>query len=279
MKFYYINHKGERINFYEFPYLFQEGELLNWKYSYNSEDEKEIRLYKEPKEFKVKIAVMPNNSLTYEKRHEQYIKGVNRLLDVLDQDAASSKEGKLYADDGSYIKCIIFASDKQKWKSEALVMYNQFYLVSKDPSWIREKKITYERKQASDTGYLDYPYDYPYDYNPNDMAVYLENTEVMPADFKLVIQGPCENPQVTIGQNKCQIMTTLSSYEYIVLNSMDRTAYKVSSTGTVTNVFESLNRNYENFDKIPQGKHIISINGTFKMEITMYMKRSEPRWT
>ena len=74
-------------------------------------------------------------------------------------------------------------------------------------------------------------------------------------------------------------MTTLSSYEYIVLNSMDRTIYKVSSTGTVTNVFESQNRNYENFDRIPQGKHIISINGTFRMDITMYMKRSEPRWT
>lgn len=246
------------------------SDLLDGEWSYESSNNKIDSFYKKIQSRSLKIDSHRNSG--------QSARSVQaNLVDLFEADVVQNKRGRIYVDD-YYMPCNIIKDKKTLWETNVVVS-SEFSLVTDYPYWIREKKITYERKQASDTGYLDYPYDYPYDYSPNDMAVYLENTEVMPADFKLVIQGPCENPQVTIGQNKYQIMATLSSYEYIVLNSMDRTAYKVSSTGTVTNVFESLNRNYENFDRIPQGKHIISINGTFRMEITMYMKRSEPRWT
>lgn len=275
MDIYYISAKGDKLNLVEWPYRIQTGDILNYKKSYTYSS---ISHGREILGFNSEITEN-NIVLTVSARTmEEYYTALNRFYDVVNSDVENLTQGKLYVND-QYLRCYIFGSKKTEWEYGCNFLDNTIFIVSEKPSWIREQKITYERKQASDTGYLDYPYDYPYDYSPNDMAVYLKNTEVMPADFKLVIQGPCENPQVTIGQNKCQIMTTLSSYEYIVLNSMDRTAYKVSSTGTVTNVFESLNRNYENFDKIPQGKHIISINGTFRMEITMYMKRSEPRWT
>ena len=266
----YMNHNGQEVDLNKEPYKMLVSDLLDGEWSYESSNNKIDSFYKEIQSRSLKIDSHRNSG--------QSARSVQaNLVDLFEADVVQNKRGRIYVDD-YYMPCNIIKDKKALWETNVVVS-SEFSLVTDYPYWIREKKITYERKQASDTGYLDYPYDYPYDYSPNDMAVYLENTEVMPADFKLVIQGPCENPQVTIGANKCQIMTTLSSYEYIVLNSMDRTAYKVSSTGTVTNVFESLNRNYENFDKIPQGKHIISINGTFKMEITMYMKRSEPRWT
>lgn len=270
MEIKYINNSGNSVDLNKYPYKMLLSDLLDGEWSYESSNNKIDSFYKEIQSRGLKIDSHRNSG--------QSARSVQaNLVDLFEADVVQNKRGRIYVDD-YYMPCNIIKDKKTLWETNVVVS-SEFSLVTDYPYWIREKKITYERKQASDTGYLDYPYDYPYDYSPNDMAVYIENTEVMPADFKMVIQGPCENPQVTIGQNKCQIMTTLSSYEYIVLNSMDGTAYKVSSTGTVTNVFESLNRNYENFDKIPQGEHIISINGTFKMEITMYMKRSEPRWT
>ena len=270
MEIKYINNSGNSVDLNKYPYKMLLSDLLDGEWSYESSNNKIDSFYKKIQSRSLKIDSHRNSG--------QSARSVQaNLVDLFEADVVQNKRGRIYVDD-YYMPCNIIKDKKTLWETNVVVS-SEFSLVTDYPYWIREKKITYERKQASDTGYLDYPYDYPYDYSPNDMAVYLENTEVMPADFKLVIQGPCENPQVTIGQNKCQIMATLSSYEYIVLNSMDRTAYKVSSTGTVTNVFESLNRNYENFVRIPQGKHIISVNGTFKMEITMYMKRSEPRWT
>ena len=270
MEIKYINNSGNSVDLNKYPYKMLLSDLLDGEWSYESSNNKIDSFYKKIQSRSLKIDSHRNSG--------QSARSVQaNLVDLFEADVVQNKRGRIYVDD-YYMPCNIIKDKKTLWETNVVVS-SEFSLVTDYPYWIRESKITYERKQASDTGYLDYPYDYPYDYSPNDMAVYIENTEVMPADFKLVIQGPCENPQVTIGQNKCQIMTTLSSYEYIVLNSMDRTIYKVSSTGTVTNVFESLNRNYENFDKIPQGNHIISINGTFKMEITMYMKRSEPRWT
>ena len=270
MEIKYINNSGNSVDLNKYPYKMLLSDLLDGEWSYESSSDKIDSFYKKIQSRSLKIDSHRNSG--------QSARSVQaNLVDLFEADVVQNKRGRIYVDD-YYMPCNIIKDKKTLWETNVVVS-SEFSLVTDYPYWIRESKITYERKQASDTGYLDYPYDYPYDYSPNDMAVYLENTEVMPADFKLVIQGPCENPEVIIGANKCQIMTTLSSYEYIVLNSMDRTAYKVSSTGTVTNVFESLNRNYENFDKIPQGKHIISINGTFRMEITMYMKRSEPRWT
>ena len=270
MEIKYINNSGNSVDLNKYPYKMLLSDLLDGEWSYESSNNKIDSFYKKIQSRSLKIDSHRNSG--------QSARSVQaNLVDLFESDVVQNKRGRIYVDD-YYMPCNIIKDKKTLWETNVVVS-SEFSLVTDYPYWIREKKITYERKQASDTGYLDYPYDYPYDYSPNDMAVYLENTEVMPADFKMVIQGPCENPQVTIGQNKCQIMATLSSYEYIVLNSMDRTIYKVSSTGTVTNAFESQNRNYENFAKIPQGKHIISINGTFRMEITMYMKRSEPRWT
>ena len=270
MEIKYINNSGNSVDLNKYPYKMLLSDLLDGEWSYDSSNNIIDSFYK-----KIQSRTLKIDSHRTSGQSARSVQ--SNLVDLFEADVVQNKRGRIYVDD-YYMPCNIIKDKKTLWETNVVVS-SEFSLVTDYPYWIREGKITYERKQASDTGYLDYPYDYPYDYSPNDMAVYIENTEVMPADFKMVIQGPCENPQVTIGQNKCQIMTTLSSYEYIVLNSMDRTAYKVSSTGTVTNVFESLNRNYENFDRIPQGKHIISINGTFRMEITMYMKRSEPRWT
>ena len=61
MDFYYVNHKGKRIDLSDYPYLFQSGDILEWTYSYDtSEGERNqtSNFRKSVKEFSVKIAVL-----------------------------------------------------------------------------------------------------------------------------------------------------------------------------------------------------------------------------
>lgn len=202
---------------------------------------------------------------------------LDNLRDAFENDIIKKRPGRIYFG-GWYIECFIKESDtavsgiKNNWSSDDIKIY------CPKSFWIREETIIYERKSRPETGFLDYPYDYRYDYTPNLNSVFLENTEVAPCDIKMVIQGPCLNPEVRTGDNKYQIMTKLSSYEYIVLNTSERTVYKVSYNGAISNVWGSLNRDYDNFKKVPGGKHIVTTNGNFKVQITAYLSRSEPRW-
>lgn len=271
MEIKYINNSGNSVVLNKWPYKMLLSDLLDGEWSYESSNNKIDSFYKEIQSRSLKIDSHRNSG--------QSARSVQaNLVDLFEADVVQNKRGRIYVDD-YYMPCNIIKDKKTLWETNVVVS-SEFSLVTDHPFWIREKRVTvYERKQGVDNGYLDYPYDYPYDYSPNQTAVFIENTEIMPADFKMVIQGPCENPEITIGDNKYQIVTELSSYEYIVLNSIDRTAYKVSRNGLVTNVWASLNRDYDNFAQIPQGNHNIATNGVFPLDITLFMKRSEPRWS
>lgn len=82
MNFYYINSKGERVNFYEEPYLFQSGDLLDYSWSYDSESgfNSISNVRKEPKERKVSIGIIPDTRLSYEERKAAAKSAADRLL-------------------------------------------------------------------------------------------------------------------------------------------------------------------------------------------------------
>lgn len=274
MEIYYLNAKGEKLNLTEWPYRIQTGDILNYKkpyiFSQTSYGGEILGFNPELVEKNITLTVSA-------KSIAEYYAALNHFYDVVDYDVVNLIPGKLYVN-GQYMRCFIFGSEKTEWEYGCNWLDNAIAIVSGTAVWIAESTIIYERKSRPETGFLDYPYDYRYDYTPNLNSVFLENTEVAPCDIKMVIQGPCLNPEICIGENKYQVMTELSSYEYIVLNTSERTAYKVSYNGAISNVWGSLNRDYDNFKKVPGGKHIVTTNGNFKVQITAYISRSEPRW-
>ena len=274
MDIYYLSSKGEKLNLVKWPYRIQTSDVINYKkscvYAITLHGKKIARFDTSLSEKGATLTVSARNM-------EAYYEALNYFFDVVEADVVNLTPGKLYVN-GQYMQCYISGSKKTEWECGCNWLDNKITILSDNPTWIREETIIYERKSRPETGFLDYPYDYRYDYTPNLNSVFLENTEVAPCDIKMVIQGPCLNPEICIGENKYQVMTELSSYEYIVLNTSERTAYKVSYNGAISNVWGSLNSDYDNFKKVPGGKHIVTTNGNFKVQITAYISRSEPRW-
>lgn len=269
-KIIYRNHSGEEIKSAEGGIYVNENDLRDHEWSHLESSGKIVEFYRGIVKKTIPLIVIADGDA-------EGVRIKNELLSIAEKDVISVKPGKIIIGD-FYMTGYITESKKSKYLySNKYTEYNLKF-VSDNPFWITESTIIYERKSRPETGFLDYPYDYRYDYTPNLNSVFLENTEVAPCDIKMVIQGPCLNPEICIGENKHQVMTELSSYEYIVLNTSERTAYKVSYNGAISNVWGSLNRDYDNFKKVPGGKHIVTTNGNFKVQITAYISRSEPRW-
>ncbi|WP_418751210.1 hypothetical protein [Frisingicoccus sp.] len=271
----YVNSRGIELNLTQWPYMYSSGDIYDFMWSYEMASGNSNRItefYKAPLEMPIKISITADTE-------EEFSNAVNHLFETTEVDIIDLTPGKLYLGD-MYMKCYIRGIKKAKFNAGIEFMLSELNIIAEKPCWIKEKKIAYVKREPVPNGFLDYPYDYSYDYTPNNInCVELENEEVEACDFKAVIQGPCMNPGFYIGSQNYQIMTELSSYEYIVLDSMTRTVYKVSRTGRVENIWNNLNKEYDNFAKIPTGVHIMEAYDKFPFEITLYERRSEPKWS
>ena len=115
MKFYYVNHIGEKIDFGDYPYLFQSGNLLDYKWKYDSSGKKVTNIRKDATEFQIKIAVMSDISLPLGEREKEFSENVNRIVEVFETDVLADVEGKIYTDTGYYMSCMVVGSKKSNW--------------------------------------------------------------------------------------------------------------------------------------------------------------------
>ena len=73
----------------------------------------------------------------------------------------------------------------------------------------------------------------------------------------------------------CQLETG----EYLVINSLSKKIYKVKNDGEQVNQYNLQDRDWYVFQKVASGSHSVSWSGLFGFDITMYERRSEPKWT
>ena len=284
MDFCYINHKGEKIDFSDFPYMFQEGDLLNWSFTYETkEGAKRDRTgnYKmAAKEIPVKIAVMCDYTVPFEKRKGDWVKAVNRLSDVVQTDILSGTDGTLYASSGEYLKCKMIGSEKTDWRMGLPIMFHTLTILADYPFWITEKKFSFVAgKENNKEEFLDYPYNFPYDYASNDRAIgRLDNDHYTDAHFNMIIYGPVVNPRILIGGYPYEVFTTVAKNEYLVIDSRAQTVVRTKQDGTKINENDSRNKVQSIFRKIPVGNHTVNWSGEYGIDITLFQERSEPRW-
>ena len=97
MDFYYVNNRGERIDLSDYPYIFHQGDLLNWVYSYNTDNlvSRDITYgYKvAAKEIPVKLAVLCDYAIPLEQRKEAWEEAVDHLCEVISSDVIDNKNG------------------------------------------------------------------------------------------------------------------------------------------------------------------------------------------
>lgn len=133
--------------------------------------------------------------------------------------------------------------------------------------------------------YLDYPYDYPYDYQAPTRGANAINGTGAPMPFKMVIFGPCTNPEITIGGNRYALTMTIPTGAYVTIDSRTgrKTITMTDINGDETNVFdkavrgEGLDGGRYIFQPIPAGETSAQWDG-FGWDLTIIMERSAPAW-
>lgn len=286
MDFYYVNNRGERIDLSDYPYIFQEGNLLDWVYSYSTDSlaTRDVTYgYKmAAKTIPVKVAVLCDYTIPLEERKEQWKEAVDHLADVVQADVIDGKDGRLYTDTGFYLSCKIIGSEKTDWRMGLPIMFNTLTILADKPVWIREETKEFfpqSEVPAPEDGFLDYEYDYQYDYTSQKIGTsdwYIDHYQ--PSEFEMTIFGPCVNPRILIEGYPYEVFDTLENNEYIVIDSRQNSVIKHLSNGTVQDLYDLRAKEESVFEPIPSGYLNLSWSGLFGFEITLYIERGEPRW-
>ena len=285
MEFYYENNRGERIDLSDYPYIFQEGSLLDWTYTYSTDNlvNRDVTYdYKmAAKSTPIKLAVLCDYTIPLERRKQKWKEAVDHLCDVISTDVADNKNGKLYTDTGFYLNCKIVGSQKSDWRMGMPIMFNTLSVLSDKPVWIREETKEFFPQSgdlAVENG-LDYTYDYMYDYTAQKAGTadwYIDHYDS--SEFMITIFGPCVNPRVLIDGYPYEVFDTLEDNEYIVIDSRNHSVMKYLANGTTRDLYDLRAKEQSIFEPIPSGNINLSWSGAFGFNITIFIERNEPQW-
>ena len=205
----------------------------------------------------------------------------NRLFEIAEKDVLAMQPGKLICG-GYYYSCYVTKSEKPSyWKDERTLVV-ELTLTTDRPVWIKESTYSFTEKSSraagSDGEDLDYPYDYPHDYTSGVNTQILKNPGFVGTNFRIIIYGVCENPQIIINEHTYKLNATAEAGEYIVIDSYAKTIYKVSADGSKTNIFSSRDKSSYIFEPISPGANSVTWNGTFAFDVIILEERSEPKW-
>lgn len=280
----YVNSNGKEIGLTDYPYLFQEGDIIDYNWDYDSENGKIKRIYKNIVERKVNIKVLPDFSYSASKRKQLMSGYVNDLCDFFETDIVNNKDGKLYFDDDYYLNCKLIASSKSDWQMGIAYMNCEFTLLVEYPFWIKEERKSFlqndDISEMAETDTKLYGYHYPYVYGTTKGIDSFYNPSIKSSNFRLVFYGPVSNPQVMIGDNLYGINITINAGEYAVIDSMEEKMYLVDLSGTTNDIFNKRikGQGVRIYEKIPSGVSSVNWSSGFGFDLIVYDERSEPKW-
>ena len=273
---YYQSAQGRKIEFGHGAYYLQRAtSLMSHKWDYvNSDYVNKIEAFSMnfvEKDFTIAVIALKDSD---------YAKALKDLSDVFDSDVKNLTCGRLYVGN-DYLNCYIIECNQSTYDRRGNVVIKPFKLIAEDGQWIREKLYVSTDETAEGEGEppigLDYEHDFEYDYTfESSDTIYNESVGGM--DFKMVIYGVAEYPEVTIGTNVYFVETTLEANERLEIDSINKTVRKYDALGNFTSVFSLRDREHYIFEQIPTGISGIARNGSYDVHLTVYEYRSEPEW-
>lgn len=272
----YVNHINEEIDLSSEWYLQNGDNLQSWQRSRTSLNGKTIAI--------TPLAQQKTFALAMSSRESNGLLLRDKLYDIVSVDADECKPGKLYMDDWYVTGYVSQSSISLHQYAQDVAMFD-FVFESDDPYWTCEHHFS--SGDATNLG-LDYPHDYPHDFGNALTRIEINNPDVVPSKFKLIIQKQCSNPSITIGNNNYQVDVNLEDGELLVIDTMTdgtkKTITKKSSSGVGTNVFRyrhGIQRKGSGsyiFEPIPSGISLVNWDGTFAWDLTIYERRLQRRW-
>lgn len=200
---------------------------------------------------------------------------IEALHEDFELDLISKRPGRIIWGE-YYIDCYITTSSTYPDDSNRTV--NDIEIFVPYPFWIKDiTRSFYVQSGASESG-LDYPYDYPFDYAHDSSGSESWATgTALPSEYTMQIYGPVTDPMVSIGGVTIGVYATLSSGEYITIDSRTHTVTKTGQDGEKTDLFDYRVKTSSIFDRIPGGTLEIIWSGLFGFDLTLHTERSEPR--
>lgn len=276
MEIYYQNSAGKRLYLDRGAYKMLAKSSLwdyEWNYSTNNYNGRP-QMSNRRKSAKRNMSIVVSAGTVAE-----CMQKLSELSELFDTDVITGTAGRIYVDSG-YLKCYVIKSTKSEKYIQTRKTTVNFDVLPDGEKWIYESKYTFQPQEASDSGNnMDYSHDYPFDYYYGMSNRILLNEAISDADFELTVYGPCENPEILIGSHKYRVNGQLETGEYLVINSLSKKIYKVKNDGEQVNQYNLQDRDWYVFQKIVSGSHSVSWSGLFGFDVTLYERRSEPKWT
>lgn len=273
MELYYLNSRGEKLDFTKFPYLIKDvEELLDFSRDYDIDNDK-ITFSEEPAEVSLVLNVSAET-------HEAQSAAIDRFYDVTEYDINRNAFGRLYYGK-QYIECYLIGSQKKDWCLGVDYLMSYIRLVTLRQAWITEEHYQFlPAERQKDSEGADYPLDFPIDYKgATKGSGHINNSRNMECDFKMLVYGPCMYPRITIANHAYEVMTKLDAGEYMIVDSKAGTVNRIRTNGAPVNEFNNRNKKESVFTRIPSGNNLVSWDGTFGFDITLFYERGEPKWS
>ena len=266
-KFIYTNHINESIEFGSGGIFVNENDLRNFTWDLSTKNAKITSFNRGVVSKTIPVVILSVNAKDVK----------NRLFEVCEKDVLAKKHGKIIIGD-YYLKCFVIASSKMNYLQSKKHTEISLKISTDFPYWVKETTTTFGYNIISEGKNLDFNNDFAYDYTSNMLGKELNNTGFVPANFRMLIYGPAENPSVNIGGHTYAVNTSVARNEYLAIDSIAKTVVLKHTDGSETNCFNLRSRESYLFEKIPAGVNFVSITGDFKFDITLLEERSEPKW-
>jgi phage-related protein len=110
-----------------------------------------------------------------------------------------------------------------------------------------------------------------------------ENEDLVGSEWQLVINGPCVNPEVRIGDLIIKLNVPVGENETITIDSRTKTIILTEENGVTDNVFGYRDVSVDIFTKIPRG--VINVwwddeaESDFSFTLALFDERTAPLWT
>lgn len=275
----YENSKGTNIILNSGHYFCSEQTLrsFKWNYTYNvlpsNRGGSVSSFYKGENGISWTIAIFGENT-----EIQDY---VDALANLFEYDVRVRTPGKLWIDN-QYINVYVTEGQIMHMAFNKTQVVKSYTILPTNPFWCTEEKVSFTigSGKSSSEGVKRYNNRYPYKYGTGYSSQTIYNTsEVWDTPAVITIYGAVNNPEIQIAGHRYKVNVQVLANERIIINQIDKTIYKIGSSGTKTNIFHYRDRENDIFQYIPAGAANVVYSGDFGFDVTLMHQRSEPYWT
>lgn len=269
----YVGSAGE-VNFSSLPFLFEDNDLFRYEWSFTQSDAPQgngSRL----SNFHFPSA---ERSLKFYCVSEDVFTQINTLDELFNADVMNETPGKLYVDD-VYCPCYIVSMTPDAIKKPEAKQAITLKIRVLNPTWIKEETFSFSASdQRTITGLFKLPISFPFSWSKSLASSYITNGYFKPARAVITIYGPASSPSFSIDNHMYKINGDLLDHERFVIDQIEKTVVKITTTGSYVNAFAMREKSSSVFEPIPVGRFAVQYYSNFSLQIVLKHERTMPIW-